>query len=179
MVRFIDIDLKTEEFLKEANAYEIPVTFSKIRKHYDIEMVEVDFSQFPNKIEGAIVKENGKVKIYVEKKNHINRKRFTLAHELGHFVYEMENGLKDYQEVYFRSEKFSESEARADYFAASLLMPITLITNEFNEVQEKIKKNYNYMDMKERKEITIDFLAQKFRVSTATLIKRLAELDLM
>ena len=60
----------------------------------------------------------------------INRKRFTLAHELGHYVYRMERGHFDDQEIDHVDHRNQDSrkgndaeEISANRFAASLLMP--------------------------------------------------------
>ena len=59
-----------------------------------------------------------------------NRKRFTLAHELGHYIYRMERGHFDDEEIDHVEHRNQDSrkgknveEVSANCFAASLLMP--------------------------------------------------------
>lgn len=57
-----------------------------------------------------------------------NRKRFTVAHEIEHFVLhrrDIGDGIED--DVYYRSGLSNAIEAEANRFAADVLMPYSLI----------------------------------------------------
>jgi hypothetical protein len=67
--------------------------------------------------------------ILVESSHHLNRQRFTVAHELGHFILhrsraEAEGGIQD--DEFYRALS-GPQETEANQFAADLLMPWTLI----------------------------------------------------
>ena len=71
------------------------------------------------------------------------RKRFTIAHELGHYILHREligNGVDD--TIAYRSEKIGKyhntdigphEETQANRFSAGLLMPTKLVTNAIKE----------------------------------------------
>jgi Zn-dependent peptidase ImmA (M78 family) len=76
---------------------------------------------------GALVKRPGEEPtILISQSDHENRKRFTCAHELGHFVRRSEE-TEQYYSVDLRSSLSSSGrdpeEIYANEFAASLLMP--------------------------------------------------------
>jgi len=69
------------------------------------------------------------------------RQRFTLAHELGHFILHSDNKddylFVDNAKVMFRTNKTSNQDYRrereANIFAASILMPQSLIKDVFDK----------------------------------------------
>ena len=79
-------------------------------------------------LSGFLVKQNGVAVIGVNALHHVNRQRFTIAHEIGHFL------LHDFDELHvdksivrLRDGKSSkgeiDAEIEANCFAAELLMP--------------------------------------------------------
>lgn len=56
------------------------------------------------------------------------RRRFTLAHEIGHYVLDhLTSGCKEYRRVDYLNEDNTEHEKQANKFAAMLLMPEQMI----------------------------------------------------
>ena len=104
-----------------------------------VKVYYLDFSKFKSEkkeINGVInwKKEDGKepyAEIYINKDFPSERKKFTLAHELGHYMLHP-NEMKLRVDVYDYSKDSKESveESEANYFAASLLMP----RDEFEKV---------------------------------------------
>ena len=87
-------------------------------------------TELPKEVSGALIKESGRDPIIiVDISDSDNRKRFTCAHELGHFVYRMEknNDVDKFEYIDLRGPLSStgknEEEIFANNFAASLLMP--------------------------------------------------------
>lgn len=98
--------------------------------------IKVDRVRFKGDISGALVKEIGRdPSILLNKVDSENRQRFTLAHELGHFV-RREDQHDAYEYVDMRNSLsatgFDEEERYANQFAACLLMPERLV-NEYQE----------------------------------------------
>jgi len=92
--------------------------------------VEVLETELPDQISGALLKEVGQdPKIIVHYADHNNRKRFSCAHELGHYVSKVESNDEStqYEYIDFRSPISSNGtepeEVFANRFAACLLMP--------------------------------------------------------
>ncbi|CAN5243770.1 ImmA/IrrE family metallo-endopeptidase [soil metagenome] len=103
--------------------------------------------------------------IYLNTDNHpITRKRFTMAHEIGHFtMHHQINGLL--RKIFFRQdivESRDEVEAEANYFASYLLMP-----------DREIKKKLEYTILLMDGEQTIKTFAKMFAVSPESMRIRL------
>lgn len=122
------------------NKYEgqIPVPVISIAKDLGLEIYETkDFEEWQS---GSIKQENGKFIIYLNSDQSVSRKRFTIAHEIAHFL-KHKQYLEDKGEIVEDSKqpvdkptlnrnsktKTADSqrylEAEANQLAAELLMP--------------------------------------------------------
>lgn len=105
----------------------IPVNIEGLIRSYDIELDKN--ADLPAGIHGQIERDaSGQYKISIQKNDHYYRKRFTMAHELGHFLYHKEqigNGVNDNR--MYRSTNGrripDELEIEANKYAAAVLMP--------------------------------------------------------
>src|SRR5947208_2473138 len=61
--------------------------------------------------------------IYVDATENPARQRFTIAHELGHYVERINQGQSDFAFIDERGTKYDLHEFYADEFAGNLLMP--------------------------------------------------------
>lgn len=106
--------------------------------------------------------------IGVNQSHHRNRKRFTIAHELGHYILHREQS-DVFVDAFLRSENSAQGvdpqEIEANTFAAELLMPKRLV------VREVASSSFNVLD-----EDAITWLASKFGVSTSAMTIRLTKL---
>ena len=135
----------------------IPVDIIKIANSLGIKVYQCQFKE--QGICGAILKEKDKFKIYVKTDDAQVRKRFTVAHELGHFLLHKEK-LEDehYDDIMFRGNLSSEEEEEANYFASCLLMN-----------KESLIKISKFIKNKSE-------LAKMFEVSEAAMNIRIGEL---
>lgn len=109
--------------------------------------------------------------ILINVKENPGHRKFTIAHELGHYLFDFNETQKTaYLNAYDLSEdsQNSEEEQRANRFAAALLMPSTEFINQFQKL-----KNKNYTKF----EIVVE-LTQHFFVSRTAIEKRVEELGL-
>ena len=119
-----------EDVLNECGITSRPIPLDPIVQHFGITQVELSAN---GDIFGAIVRENGKFFIAVNPDQHPNRQRFTIAHELAHYIlhYKDSNERIQHVDTDFRvswrnrvsSEGVDWSEIEANRFAAELLMP--------------------------------------------------------
>jgi len=110
----------------------VPVNIEAIIRSFDIELDKN--SSLPEGVLGEISKEGDRYKISIKKTDHYYRKRFTMAHELGHFVLHKDkigNGIDDsenYRPVRRIDTVAGElEESEANNFAANILMPEDLV----------------------------------------------------
>jgi Zn-dependent peptidase ImmA (M78 family) len=127
--------------LKENKIIEAPVDLELIAENLGLRIVTKNFS---DNVSGALVYKNDEAMIVCNNNHGKNRRRFTIAHELGHFVLRHgRDGLFiDKQEHFiFRNEASATGEERqeveANAFAAALLMPENLVKSEMNKLMEK------------------------------------------
>ena len=103
-------------------------------------------------------------------KNSIGHKKFALAHELGHYLFDFDDE-KDthYYNTYFPQKDAEKlEEERANKFASNLLMP----EKEFQKKLKELKK------AKKNKVDIINELGEYFYVSPTAILKRFAELGI-
>lgn len=102
-----------------------PVDPIWIARQLGIDVIEADL---PGDVSGAIIKDKGKDPlIALSSSDSKNRKRFSCAHEIGHYAYRMSNGEEHYEYVDLRDRNAQSGtdpeEIYANQFAAELLMP--------------------------------------------------------
>lgn len=131
--------------------------------------IRIEHLPLDDDLSGMSFVKDGHKFIIVNKHHHINRRRFTIAHELGHhclhYDYLLDNVHID--KTVLRRDQHSATgvdgkEREANAFAAELLMPA-------QELKKWEKVDINDDD-------TISALAKRLKVSTAALIFRLTNL---
>ncbi len=130
----IQIDNEVVSALEETGLTYPESNLLDIAEKLGVKVFYTDFSEFKensNKI-GGLIKWNDepiageglKANIYLNKDYSPERQRFTLAHELGHFI--LHKGSDKWRiDLYDYSQNSEESmqETEANYFAGNLLMP--------------------------------------------------------
>jgi len=127
----------------------------------------ISFEDYKSAFDGLLEHNSGKFHIYLNnskvKHKYEPRVRFTLAHELGHYLIDehrtaLEQGLAPSHPSFTNFSSDNEVELEADFFASSLLMPKSRILNDVY----KRKFSFNL----------IEELSTKYQTSiTATLLK--------
>lgn len=156
-----------EEILKKQENMEFPIDPIKISNYFGLKVKSGEFSD--SDISGMI---NAKTKeIFIASSEPVTRQRFSVAHELGHYIlhYQGKDTMPDEYNaelhVSYRdsvsSLGFSHKEMEANYFAACLLMP-----------EHEIKKQWNNKQ-------DINYVANYFFVSQVALTFRLQFLGLI
>ncbi|HEY5993318.1 MAG TPA: ImmA/IrrE family metallo-endopeptidase [Gallionellaceae bacterium] len=107
----------------------LPVDPVWIAGQLGMRVVEMDL---PDEVSGALIKETGKDPlIALSSSDSKNRKRFTCAHEIGHYINRKRNNNENYEYVDLRSAMSSKGqdpeEIYANRFAAQLLMPHAIV----------------------------------------------------
>lgn len=86
-----------------------------------------------NYMSGSLTYENGTWIMTVNSNQHPRRQRFTLAHELGHYILHKEKNAEFKDSTFFRSSNMDNLEYMANDFAAQLLMPDDKVNKFINQ----------------------------------------------
>lgn len=146
---------------------EFPVKLGKLARSLGVAAIKV--SNMKAGISGQISKEDGAYVIRVNRNEARERQRFTIAHELAHYLLHRNiidaspDGIKD--NVLYRSGESDQVERDANKLAAVLVMPKNLIT-------KKLADDFDGLIT----DATIESLASSFEVSRAAMEIRLSSL---
>jgi len=154
--------LVTERYVKTT-----PVDLADLCKNLGLRIVEVEAGGF----DGALVRSKSQQKGMVAVKSRMreaSRKRFTIAHEIGHFVIPHHRLLRNVcQEKKIDSfdARLDRPEIEANEFASELLLPSAVLASRFN--------------LKELSLSAVSKVAEDFQTSlTATVRRYLSLTDL-
>ena len=103
-----------------------PVDVGAIARELGIDVLADD--TLPDTVSGAITKDKDGFFITVNAKHHPRRQRFTVAHELAHYILhqsQIGDGIQD--SALYRSHLSNSSEVAANKLAADILMPLDLV----------------------------------------------------
>ena len=161
----------------------VPIDIDGIAKLLGIDIEEyVGFNEVDvvGKIE---LREDGKTKIKINllQNDYEPRRRFTIAHEIGHYCKHLSENKKqfiDTQKSMSRSSSYWDLiESEANSFAAQLLMPKNLIISEGIKIIEAYKKEF-FTDEIPVQEF-IERMARKFNVSSPAMEYRLKNIGII
>jgi Zn-dependent peptidase ImmA (M78 family) len=162
-----DIEKRAADVLRQHGLYSIPVDPVVLANREGIKVHNAKFSD--DSLSGMIAKRADAVTMLVNQSDPPYRKRFTIAHELGHhFLHLLADGdfvdstidlFRDMESPAEATEP-RRAEIQANQFAAALLMPADLVREAFAKCQD------------------IHELARLFNVSEVALGYRLNRLGL-
>jgi Zn-dependent peptidase ImmA (M78 family) len=154
------IAVETQEVIKGFHC-EAPVKIGAIAKSLGL---IVKKSTLSARISGEIRKEGNDVVIRVNRHDAISRQRFTIAHEIAHFLLHSEyigDGIVD--DVLYRSTLSNTMESEANRLAADLLMPNSLLVDCF--------KTHSVLN----KDMRVEKIAEDLNVSVTALKIRIGD----
>jgi len=167
------IEEKALTLLESMELDKFPIDINQLAKKLELPIIENDFD---DNIAGLLYSKNGKSYIGLNKNHHENRKRFTIGHEIGHYIllhYKLNDDIHvDRKSFIFRKSGDSSGnenhEKEANQFAAALLMPASLIKKFIKE------ENIDLND-----DMDIYRLSTKLKVSEQALTYRLLNIGLI
>lgn len=142
-----------------------PVRIERIAKDLGVELRSGDLGD----VSGILVRQGSSAVIGINGTQSLQRQRFTIAHELGHFL--LHEGITNHVDksyrVNFRSIESSQAtnveEIEANFFAASILMPKKML--DAQSAEEALDNDTSVAN-----------LARQFQVSRLAMSLRLANL---
>lgn len=168
------VEQRTVDLLKAHNLLKQAVDLDALAEALDI---SVKYQSLQDGFSAFLLIKDGKPTAFVNSDHHPNRRRFSLAHEIGHFVLHHRQAKQDHLfldkslTLYTRKDHHTSEnykmEREANEFAASLLMP-----------QELIEKYVAKHELNIEDEFDVSRLALAFGVSEQALQIRLSHLGL-
>ena len=144
-----------------------PVKLGSLAKELGISQIKV--GAMSTGMSGQICREGGEYIIRINRNESRERQRFTIAHEISHFLLHRQiidstpDGITD--SVLYRSGAPERIEYEANRLAADLVMPLDLVSTKLREEFRNVVTD-----------ATLEDLAESFEVSKAAMEIRLSTL---
>lgn len=180
---FRNISKKAYELLEKFGVMSFPIKIEVVARKLGIIIIREPMG---DEVSGFLLFKNSMPIIGVNSSQHPNRQRFTIAHEIGHYILgHKSNGLviddnvNIHHGAIFRkhdSTAINKShEVEANVFAAALLMPENILKERLAQLKEE------GMDILSEKgeERAITKLAKDFKVSKMAMAYRVGNLNLV
>lgn len=132
--------------------------------------LNIKISRGPSKdFSGILIRKDGSALIGVNSNEAPVRQRFTIAHEIGHFImHPRKDAFVDYRNN--RKEIMrTPSERHANMFAAALIMPRSLLEKDFKNISKDGFAEYELEKLAEKYQTSED--AMRFRLINLNLQK--------
>ncbi len=167
-----EIEAKAQQVLRDTATFQAPVPIETVAERLNL---RVEPANLGKDVSGVLVVADGRGTIGYNSDHHPVRYRFSIAHEIGHFMLHQAKAPifidKSYT-IYLRDGKSSSGEdyqeVQANQFAAALLMPEPL-------VREALASNG--IDLAD--EMALFTLAETFEVSAQAMTFRLVNLGIL
>jgi Zn-dependent peptidase ImmA (M78 family) len=173
-----NIERAAEKLIQDNRVSSYPIPVDRIASAQGLKVTALDdLGQLNENVSGVLILDNGNGLIGFNSSETKVRQRFTIAHEIGHFMLhcgDQDRLFVDNKHTYrveFRDANTRTGtdikEQQANAFAAALLMPTKFLLKEIDE---------HHLDMAD--EDSLLHLAEKFEVSTMAMSFRIANLGL-
>ena len=166
----MSMERRAEQLLLRAGVDTIPVPLGQVAVHLGI---KIELTDLGEDCSAVLVRNGDRAVIGVNKDHYINRRRFSIAHEIGHFVLHEGNTYVDKgYRINFRDLESGsgtkQEEMQANAFAAALLMPAKRVRDAFKQQPFDLTSDDS-----------LKMLAKTFKVSTQAMAYRLVNLQLI
>ena len=162
MIRSREARVRAQAILKMSHTRRSPVNVVQIAESLGFEVCDYDF---PESTSAVLVIDGDTRAIGVNKSSAPVRKRFSIAHELGHFLLghgDFADSRQTFEDgSYNYSDPQNRQESEANEFAAELLMPEAFLKRDLEEAP-----------------LDVPALAKRYEVSEQAMWIQLFSLDL-
>ena len=168
----------SKQLLEDKQLLSYPIDIKELAKKLEL---TVNYESLDDDISGKIEYNpliDNDVVITIDKNEIEFRQNFSLAHEIGHYIYDIDFSGEHFeiedQRTFLRSSTVNPMERRANKYAERLLMPKDLFNDRTNEIKENLfPKLSNKLGVKNIYKIIVQ-LSEDFKVSKPAIIMRLA-----
>lgn len=134
------------EKMEVVRAHQLGVPIQTVPLAVDLGLRVYHVPGWPNDLSGKIMKSDSQggssgYAIYVNKSHPMNRRRFTTAHEIAHFILHQDfigDGIAD--DGLYRSQLSNAMEAEANRLAADILMPWDLLNRYIDSGETSVPR---------------------------------------
>ncbi len=128
---------------------------------------EIRYSPFDGELAGMLMRGDDQTVIGVNSLHHINRQRFTIAHECGHLL--LHKGQDVHIDRTFRvnrrdavsSQAVDPEEVEANRFAAELLMPYDMVMNDLVEYDIDMESEDDLKELSDKYEVSLQAMTHR------------------
>lgn len=153
------IELSKENDCWDGNSLDIKKLVLCISDKNPEEKIDIEYIDMDPANSGSLNFQNNTWHIRVNRGHNPKRQKFTIAHELGHYMLHRHTATEFNDEIFFRSQLKDNIEYNANLFASLLLMP-----------EAEVRASIN------RGNINIGLLADEFGVSAPAMKNRVLDL---
>lgn len=134
------------DFAKEHNIESSPLDLSSLTRLLGIKM---RFEPMDGEESGSLKKEKktGGWVMTINSLHHPHRQRFTIAHEIGHYIKHAALSDSFEDKAFFRNGDTNRMESEANQFAAELLMPEEVFNNFISDKSKKVEDIAEYFQV--------------------------------
>lgn len=163
-----EVIAKAKEFCKENNVNDYPVEIVSLCNKFGLKVYE---KYLPSDVSGSIVVGSDKFDRYnsgnfimINLMDSPQRRRFTIAHELAHFILHKEPGQALY--AHRDAGQHDQTEVEANIFASYVLMPDELIKDALDRLED-----HRHLPLS----VKVGYISREFAVSRDAAQVRLAQ----
>lgn len=167
--------LQAERLIERLGLMALPIDVHAIAHRLGLEITEANLGEG---VSGLLISNAGSAHIFIQTKDHNHRKRFSIGHEIAHFIlgHQIESGEHVIVDRgYYISQRgprastgVDQKEIEANQFAACLLMPSQLLRERVSALGGP-----PLLDQE------VSYLANEFEVSEQAMTIRLTTLGLL
>jgi Zn-dependent peptidase ImmA (M78 family) len=164
------------KLLEDNNLLNLPIDLDALAKKLNI---DVNYSILKSNISGKINYNvvDDKAIIYINSNEYELRQRFSLAHELSHYIYDInfseDAEIEDNDQTLFRNDIINPIENRANKYAEKLLMPKELFVRKTDEIKNDLFPDEDNKIGIQKIYKLVEKLSDMFKVSKPAVITRL------
>ena len=158
------IEIKAEGVLNDLYIKGTPVPIEEVASR-----LKLKISRAPSKdFSGLLIRKDGHALIGVNSSEAPVRQRFTIAHEIGHFMlHPLKDTFVDYRHDHEKGAPKTLKESEADMFAAALLMPRKTLIKDFASISKGLSDDEVRSILARRYEVSED--AMRYRLKNLGL----------
>lgn len=156
--RIEKIEFIAQDTLKRLKVSDLPIPIEEIASKLGVKISRAPSSEFS----GMLIRKDGRALIGISSNEAPVRQRFTIAHELGHFLlHRQKDAFVDYRDnksAIMRTPR----EKQANAFAAALLMPKDQLVKDFRKFARNGFSDDELKLLAERYDVSVD--SMRFRI---------------